>query len=295
MNIMRGGIMNSQSQSAAWLSGPTTVAAFADLPAASSQPNAMFRVGDLNNAVLISDGANWGPLNGQAVLANAHNVNLTIQSLTETLITSVAFPAGFVRAGSRFRLWVRQKFPAIGSVFRAMRFRAGAVGGGVAGSLIGFGAATTDSPDSNGRMCVELTALGTVGQHIGSASQNSVGGLYTTYVNNIPMTTVDFTAPWEIAFTGISAAETAQTGVTATWAAGVATFTSTAHGYAVGDKIVNTTFAPAGYNGTLIVTGVTANTWTSAIAADPGGAGTGGTTSRVSNVTLVDYLIEWLQ
>ena len=66
-------------------------------------------------------------------------------------------------------------------------------------------------------------------------------------------------------------------------------------GYAVGDKIANSTFDRAGYNGTLIVTGAAANTWTAAIASDPGGAGSGGTTSRISNVTLVDYIVEWMQ
>lgn len=294
MSIMNGGIMNSQHQGGGSSAGISTVATFAELPTASSQPNAMYRVGDINNAVLISDGANWSPLNGQAVIANAHNVNLTIQSLAEQLITAVVFPAGFVRAGSRLRTWSRWAVPGIGSGDREVSLHMGASGSGVTGGL-----ANSFISLASGTACqLELMNMATVTQNIGNVRNSTAGtiGLHAA----LPLSGqffpfVDFTVPWEIAFTGQSAAETAQTGVTATWAAGVATFTSTAHGYAVGDKIVNTTFAPAGYNGTLIVTGVTANTWTAAIAADPGGAGTGGTTSRVSNVTLVDYLIEWLQ
>ena len=121
-------------------------------------------------------------------------------------------------------------------------------------------------------------------------------GLHSASASPGDKPTVNFTAPWEISFTGQSCAETAQTGVTAIWSAGVATFGKTAHGYAVGDKIANTTFDLAGYNGTLVVASVpTADSWTAAIASDPGGAGSGGTTSRISNVTLVDYYVEWMQ
>jgi hypothetical protein len=109
-------------------------------------------------------------------------------------------------------------------------------------------------------------------------------------------TIINFSNAWEIAFTGQSCAETAQTAVTATWAAGIATFAKVGHGYAVGDKIVNTLFDLGGYNATFIVASVpNANSWTAALVADPGGAGSGGSTSRISNVTLVDYYVEWLQ
>lgn len=293
--MIPGGVMKSQRMAAGWLQGAPSAATFAGLPAASAAPNAVYRVGDLRNAYLVSDGANWGPLNGGVVIANAHNVNLTIQSLTEALITSVSFPAGFVRAGSRIRTWTRWAVPGVGTTTRTTSLRMGAVGGGLAGGLAHeFGTATSGAVNQ-----METLNTTTALSSNGITRQTSAGsfGLHDpNYGNGSYAPSINFTNPWEIAFTGKSCAETAQTGVTATWSAGVATFAKTAHGYAVGDNIVNTTFTPTGYNATFVVASVpTADTWTAALVGDPGGAGSGGTTTRTSNVTLVDYLIEWLQ
>ena len=268
---------------------------FASLPAASSAPGQVRAVTDLNNALLRSDGTNWNPVNGSAVIANAHNVNLTIQSLTEALITSVAFPAGFVRAGSRIRTWTRWAVPGAGTASRIARQRMGASGGGLANGLAHELVTATSVVIGQLELLNTLTALG-----VNTATRQSTVsfvGLHAASVNaGSYVPTVNFGNAWEIAFTGQSCAETAQTAVTATWAAGVATFAKVGHGYAVGDKIVNTLFDLGGYNATFIVASVpTADSWTAALVADPGGAGSGGSTSRVSNVTLVDYYVEWLQ
>ena len=296
MSGMNGGIMESQQAQAAAGYAPPALP-FASLPPAASVPGQVRRASDLNNAVLISDGTYWSPLNGRAVLVNVPNANLTIQSLTNTLIKAVTFPGGFARAGSRFQVWARLLLPAVGAVARQFFLRAGPAG--ASSTSFSFHWLWTDlnSLNTEARINSEMTALGTTGVHRGvNAINSNPSGIFFGRANGYISPVVDFTAPWEIAFTGTSAAETAQTAVTATWADGVATFTRPAHGYATGDKVVNTLFDLGGYNGTLIVTDApTADTWTAAIAADPGGAGSGGSTSRISNVTLVDYLIEWLQ
>ena len=270
-------------------------AAFASLPTASSVPGQMRIATDLNNALLRSDGTNWLPVNGSAVIANAHNVNLTVQSLTEALITSVAFPAGFVRARSRIRTWMRWALPGVGTAIRLWRQYEGAVGAGVGGG-VAQSLSVAFSANKNEMEVVNVTTALGVNQATKQSTTSNIG------IHNISTPTIDlapivnFGNAWEIAFAAQSCAETAQTAVTATWAAGVATFTKTTHGYAVGDKIVNTLFTPSGYNATFIVASVPdANSWTAALVADPGGAGSGGSTSRISNVTLVDYYVEWLQ
>jgi hypothetical protein len=267
---------------------------FADLPPAASVPGQVRRAIDLNGAYLVSDGAYWSPLNGSAVIANAHNVNLTIQSLSTTLITAATFPGGFIRAGSRIRTWTRWDVPGLGTTSRAISLRGGAVGGGTGNSPIFDTNSVTSGTVGQMSLLNILTALGENAE-TRNTTRFTVGlSGASTQLNHNPI--INFGAPWEIAFAGLSCAETAQTSVTASWSSGTATFTKTAHGYATGDKIVNTSFSLGGYNGTLVVTGTpTPDTWTAAIATGPGGPATGGSTSRTSNVTLVDYLIEWIQ
>ena len=178
-------------------------------------------------------------------------------------------------------------------LFRSIR--QGAVGSGLSGGLaLGFAPSGSGFPTFEIEHFLLTTALSSNGPT--KQSSNNTIGLHTLVPSAGNSQAVNFTNPWDMTFIGGSYAETAQTGVTATWSAGVATFAKTAHGYAVGDKIANTTFDRAGYNGTLVAASVpTADSWTAAIASDPGGAGSGGTTSRISNVTLVDYIVEWMQ
>ena len=52
--------------------------------------------------------------------------------------------------------------------------------------------------------------------------------------------------------------------------------TASNHGYAVGQRVNISGMVPAGYNGTFIITGVTATTFTYALAVNPGAATTFG-------------------
>jgi hypothetical protein len=129
-----------------------------------------------------------------------------------------------------------------------------------------------------------------------SAHQGTVGGERGIFINAgndgfAPV--VDFSNPWELNITGQSCNETAINITAASWAAGVATFNATAHTLAVGDKTTIAGVNPAGYNGVVVVTSVAdANTFTAEIAADPGVYVSGGTSSRISNVTLQSYILE---
>jgi hypothetical protein len=104
----------------------------------------------------------------------------------------------------------------------------------------------------------------------------------------------DFSAPWYFFMAGISQAETAVAISTATWVGGVATYnTSAASTLAVGDKTTIAGVSLAGYNGVVIVASIVdTDTFTVAMASDPGGSGTGGTSSRISNMISQSYVLE---
>jgi hypothetical protein len=92
-----------------------------------------------------------------------------------------------------------------------------------------------------------------------------------------------------------SCAETAVNITAASWAAGVATYGATAHTLAVGDKTVIAGITPSGYNiaaGGIVTTVPDANTFTIAMASDPGAYTSGGTSSRISNVISRSYVLE---
>lgn len=76
-----------------------------------------------------------------------------------------------------------------------------------------------------------------------------------------------------IAIPGQSAAATI---TAASWASGVATITSANHKAYVGETVTITGVTPSGYNGTVIVTAVTANTLSYALASNPGAYTSGG-------------------
>jgi len=104
----------------------------------------------------------------------------------------------------------------------------------------------------------------------------------------------DFSAPWYFFMAGISNPETAVAISTATWVGGVATYnTSAVHTLAVGDKTTIAGVDLAGYNGVVVVASVVdTDTFTVAMASDPGGSGTGGTSSRISNMISQSYVLE---
>ena len=122
------------------------------------------------------------------------------------------------------------------------------------------------------------------------ATTTSYGiGLATSATGNL-----DMSLPWTADVWMQSAAETAVNIATSTWSAGVATYnTSAVHTLAVGDKTTIAGVSLAGYNGVVIVASIVdTDTFTVAMASDPGGSGTGGTSSRISNMKSQSYVLE---
>ena len=154
--------------------------------------------------------------------------------------------------------------------------------------------------NSNGELVGRLDVLSdSSANHISTGSSGGNGGGFLAqaggFVNrsNSPLTPlVDFSAASEVAIVMKSAAETAVNITAASWAAGVATYTATAHTLAVGDKTTIAGITPSGYNGVLVVTSVpNANTFTAAVVADPGAYTSGGTSSRISNMVSQSYVL----
>lgn len=68
----------------------------------------------------------------------------------------------------------------------------------------------------------------------------------------------------------------------ATWSANVATLTSAAHGYSIGQTVLVAGITPGGYNGTVSLTAVTTNTFSYALVGNPGSGTVFGTVTAVS-------------
>jgi hypothetical protein len=273
--------------------------AFSALPAASSVPNVVRAVSLPNGRVieLRSDGSVWRPNNGRVVLHhNGPTPSITVQSLTEAIAQTVGpFPGGLVRAGMKLYVTTRFAVPGIGTGGRLVKAYASPIGVFSTSAWFGRVSSAVSNAVNSGHYLGHLLAGSDTTSGHKTTSLSAVTGYYqnATEDGNGPSQNVNFANDWEFKMSGASCAETAQTGVTATWSGGVATFAKTAHGYAVGDKIVTTTFDLTGYNGTLIVASIpTADAWTAAIATDPGGAGSGGTSSRTSNVRFDDFSLE---
>lgn len=82
----------------------------------------------------------------------------------------------------------------------------------------------------------------------------------------------------------------------ASWALGVATLTSAAHGLSVGTKIVVSGFTPAFWNGVFIITAIAANTVDYALADDPGAATVLGVFAEATfSASPQDLIVEYLR
>ena len=282
---------DSEVPTLAWASGPPS-SAFASLPAASAAPQAVYQITDANDGYWRSDGTVWRPLNGKAVLANYNTPDLTVQSTTETILATLSFPGGLITSGMRLLMDLKYKTPGIGTGYRNVRSRIGAAGIGLGGSMAFAGTHNSSGAVLSSRtLSYLLVRSSTSVAHVASPYNQS--GVFLNSVTNGYTPSIDFSADWEINIAGQSCNETAVNITAASWAAGVATFTATAHTLAVGDKTTVASVNPTGYNGVYVVTTVAgANTFTVALASDPGAYVSGGTSSRISNVALQSYILE---
>ncbi len=272
---------NFAGQSAQYAATPVT---FSSLPPASSAEGQVRVLSDVNYIEVVSRGGVWRPRGGRQVLAQRHNNPVTRQDtslgLTETIGT---FPGGLVRAGMSIsnEIWVEHS--GISSSNRVAVWRVG----NNDTSQVNINNSGTDL---NTRIMGRLIAA-----NDGAGPHKSLRGLVATYPNagNSQNNTVDFSAPWTTEINGQSVNENAITITGATWSAGVATYTATAHTLAVGDKTTIASVTPSGYNQVGIVTEVpNANSFKMALGADPGAYTSGGTSSRISNLRILSYVME---
>ena len=290
------------------LSGTTTsgpaVTTYAQLPVATSVPGQVRQLSDVNNIIVQSLGGIWRPYGGSQVLAMRVLNPVTVQNTSGAVAETIGpFPGGLVRTGMQIQAKLAFFNGAIGTGARVVRLWAGPAGGVVSSGQIAYWQATTNSVYTEGELAGRIDVLSDgSANHRASPSSGgysllTVAGGYqtqqTTNTKQAPL--VDFSAPWEVAVIMLSAAETAVNITSASWAAGVATYgTSAVHTLAVGDKTVIADITPTGYNvaaGAIVLSVPTTTSFTVAMAADPGAYTSGGTSSRISNMISQSYIL----
>ena len=275
---------------------------FASLPAASTVEGQVRRLTELPHVSLIALSGKWRPFGGRQVLAQRSVNPVTVQSLSDFKAETIGpFPGGLVRAGMRVEC--REVFSSggLGTNPRLTYLYAGPSGGVGTNGLFAYYNNTINDIDGNGEIVGRISVLSdaSANHRATPASGPNASGVYPLtggyFHSTVPALTplVDFSAPWAIDIVMRSAAETAVAISTATWVGGVATYnTSAVHTLAVGDKTTIAGVDLAGYNGVVIVTSVPTTTQFTAVIADPGGSGTGGTSSRISNMISQSYVLE---
>jgi hypothetical protein len=189
-------------------------------------------------------------------------------------------------------------------------FRMSAIGTGVrkvipligpasgAGSAFGYVQSVTSNINVFGELISKLYVQSDVSASHPSTPNSGGGSValndgYLNSSNGLLAPTVDFSQPWKIGIELTSAAETATSITSVSWSGGVATFVNPSHTLNTGDKTTVAGVSNTAYNG--VYTGITRivdNTWSGTLVANPGGAGTGGTSSRISNVISQSYSLE---
>lgn len=271
---------------------------FANLPPASQVPGRTYRVSDVGPApgiLLTSDGTKYRPAGGRQVLAMRAS-DITIQNLNYQIIETLGpFPGGLIQQGMAIETNSVWRLPAVSTTSRKGQIalantQQSAASAATALSAVDF---ATNSMSGGYRGASILSAKNnTNGPHPVGLAYHIPFGIDAT-APSLYFLTVDFSAPWYITIIGRSVAETATTITSATWSAGVATFTNTAHTLNTGDKTTVAGVTPSGYNG--VYTGITridANTWSGTLVSDPGAYTSGGTSSRISNVISQSYVLE---
>lgn len=261
---------------------------FASLPAASTVSGQTWLVTDVGPApgiLLTSNGTIWRPLGGRQVLAMRAANPVTVQDLAGAVAETIGpFPGGLVKAGMRLEMIVDFRHSGIGTGIRTAQAL-------VNGNAIWWYSQVANSGADlagNRFSAINVVSDTSAAHRRWASTTNSfaAGQLGTTSI-------YDFSAPWYINLLLTSCSETAVNITAASWAAGVATYTATAHTLAVGDKTTIAGITPSGYNGVLVVTSVPdANTFTAAVVADPGAYTSGGTSSRISNMISQSYVLE---
>ena len=258
---------------------------FASFPAALTVEGQIRRPAELPHVELIALGGIWRPRGGRQVLAQRHNNPVTRQDTSLGLIETIGtFPGGLVRAGMSLSAEIWVDHSGISTANRVAVWRVG----NNDTSQININSSGTDL---NTRIMGRLLAA-----NDGAGPHKSLRGIVATYPNagNSQNNTVDFAAPWTSDIEAQSVNETAITITGATWSGGFATYTTNvAHNYAVADKTTVAGISPSGWNGVFVMDAIPSSTqFRVPMAADPGAWVSGGTSSRISNLRILSYVME---
>jgi hypothetical protein len=267
---------------------------WASFPPASTVEGQIRRPAELPQVELIAIGGAWRPRGGRQVLASRFINPVTLAQLTTGRIETLGpFPGGLVRAGMQLRLNWQFQAPAIGATIRRLRASAGSVGHAYDDNKIFVHVtAGTSAAMWSGWADSYLNVLSDgdaahYGPHLASSGVvSALSNGHATSATNGVSPVVDFSQAWDLALWGTSTTETATNITSCSWSAGVAVFVNPSHTLNTGDTTTVAGVSVGGYN--AVYTGITridANTWSGTLVADPGGAGTGGTSSRISNMT----------
>jgi hypothetical protein len=269
---------------------------FASLPAASTVEGQVRRLTEFPHVSLIALGGIWRPFGGRQVLAQ-RRTRLTYQNLSLGIIETLGpFPGGLIKSGMGLEADALWSAPAVGTGNRRGQIaiaNAPASSGTIYNAINAFDYGVNSLTGGLRYMSQFNAANDTSGPHPTGLIYNISFGADSTF-NGIYGLTIDVSQPCYITIVGQSCAETAVNIATATWVGGVATYnTSAVHTLAVGDKTTIAGVDLAGYNGVVVVASVVdTDTFTVAMASDPGGSGTGGTSSRISNMVSQSYVLE---
>lgn len=263
---------------------------------APGSPGRVIRVSDVGPAPgieMIDSGTRWRPRGGQQVVARrGPDAAVTVQNATlgTTIEQALTFPAGMVRAGMQIRTMYKVDHSGIGTGTQAISTRVRRPNlSFVAGSqhqMVESGASLLAVFEDTLDIISDTDAL-----HVGTWG-NSGGGASWTSGQVRANAQFDTSQPFGFWFLGNSSNETATNITSVSWSGGLATFVNPNHTLNTGDRTTVAGVSVAGYNGLWTVNSrIDANTWTAAMT-DPGAAGTGGTSSRISNLTLLSYVVE---
>jgi hypothetical protein len=262
---------------------------WASFPAALTAEGQIRRPAELPRVELIALGGIWRPRGGRQVLAQRGNNPVTVQSLSAQIAETLGpFPGGLVRSGMQLVLnwWVDHS--GIGTGGRTARLWAN---DGVNRSK--FMEAVLSSSGASHNFVAEsrlIVRSDTNAAHVGAL--NGSGSFSPGQFRFNP--TINFASPFTVEIEFISCAETAVNIASATWAAGVATYNTSAPSTLVtGDKTVIASVSPSGWNiaAGAIVTRIDDDTFTVPMAADPGAYVSGGTSARTSNMKSESYIL----
>lgn len=279
--MLSGKTALGQAQAAAGYSAP--LLPFASFPAALSADGQILRPAEVPRVELMASGGMWLPRGGRQVLQSRHGPPIITQDTGINIAELLGpFPGGLVRAGMRLVLDFLVQYDGITGSARVAY-----------GYLGGSRFTQINAGDSGANKWVRhkgwiVVSADTSAPHL-SGPINSVA-----YIGNqtYETPTADFSQSWSASIRMQSVQETAVNIASATWAAGVATFNTSAPSTLVtGDKTVIAGVSPAGWNiaAGAIVTRIDDDTFTVPMAADPGAYVSGGTTRRVSNMKLHSY------